>query len=105
MELVHFSLQYFEWETEYGTLDGISDAPEFDPTSRVGIRRELLARKMNAVREACRRSDEVLSPWIFRHVTTGVTYPTFEAEGCPFGRDMFYDRVRKYYYILDKIRE
>lgn len=57
------------------------------------------------VRKAAADTDEYLAPWIFRSVTSGVTFTTFEAEGAPFGRDLFYDRLRKFFYLLDKIRE
>lgn len=98
-------MQYKEWEEEYKSLDGLSHAPAFDPTGEIAVRMELLSRKMKYVREAATASDEYLAPWIFRSVTTGATFTTFEAEGVPFGRDMFYDRLRKFFYILDKLRE
>ena len=60
---------------------------------------------MHAVEEACRRSDEYLEKWIFRHVAYGETVTKFEAEGAPFSRDMFYSRLRRYYFELDKLRE
>ena len=86
-------------------LDGLSDSVRYDPTSDIGIRLEVLARKMHSVEEACVASDEYLGPWIFRHVAYGDTITRFEAEGAPFSRDMFYSRLRKYYYILDKLKE
>ena len=102
---MHFSLQYDEWKAEYNALGGPSRAAEADPTGDTAVRLELLSRKMKAVEEACTRSDEYLAPWIFRAVTRGETYTAFQMEGVPFGRDMFYDRLRRYFYLLDKIRE
>ena len=41
---------------------------------------------------------------LFKAVTEGKTYIYFEANGAPFGRDLFYDRLRRFYYELDKVR-
>ena len=101
---MHFSLQYNEWESEYKALEG-KLAIGFDPTGDTAVRMRTLSHRMELVRSAAELSDRDISSWIFRSVTTGDTYPTFEAEGCPFGRDYFYVRLRRYFYYLDKIRE
>ena len=76
-----------------------------DPTGDIDVRLRTLSHRMALVRSAAELSDRDISSWIFRSVTTGENYPAFEAEGCPFGRDFFYARLRKYFYYLDKIRE
>lgn len=50
------------------------------------------------------KTEEEAWEYLFRSVTTGVTFGTFEAEGAPFGRDFFYERLRRFYWILDKKR-
>lgn len=57
---------------------------------------------MEMVEKAANQID--ISDAIFEAVTKERTYVYFEARDCGFGRDLFYDRLRKFYYLLDKIR-
>lgn len=54
---------------------------------------------------ACVEADPLIAEYLFEAVSTGVTFPAFEAQGVPFGRDLFYDRLHKFFYILDQIRK
>ena len=68
------------------------------------MRLSLLKHKMEIVEKAAKEADSDIWEYLFRSVTTGVTFGTFEAEGAPFGRDFFYERLRRFYWILDKKR-
>lgn len=102
---MHFCLQYDEWKEEYVSLDAYQRTGQVDPTGEIAVRLELLSRKMEMVKQTCIKTDGYLADYLFRSVTKGDTYVTFEAEGAPFGRDMFYDRLRRYFWLLDKVRE
>lgn len=73
-----------------------------DPTAKMALRALNLREKMEMVEKTAEKID--ISKEIFVAVTKEKAYPYFEALGCPFGRDLFYDRLRKFYYLLDKIR-
>ena len=60
---------------------------------------------MRMVEDSCVKADPDIHKWIFRSVTKGDTFGKFEAEGAPFGRSLFYDRLRRYFFELDKIRD
>ena len=74
-----------------------------DRTFELAEKRLSYLDRMEMVRSAADLID--ISDEIFEAVTAGKTYSYFEAKGCPFGRDLFYDRLRKFYYELDKIRK
>lgn len=59
---------------------------------------------MRMVEDACKMADELVAPYLFKAVTKDLSFPQLEGRGVPFGRDLFYDRLHKFFYILDKIR-
>lgn len=73
-----------------------------DPTMKTALRAIELRQKMEMVEQTSKRID--ISEEIFIAVTKGVTFSYFEARECFFGRDLFYDRLRKFFFLLDKIR-
>jgi len=46
-----------------------------------------------------------ISEYLLRSVTEGKSYPELMADGIPCGRDYFYERYRRYFYLLDKVRD
>lgn len=106
LELKNFCLQYKEWETEYLNLNGYSGIDMFDPTSEIAIRRLELKTKMDMVKQCAQECDVYLGGFIFNSVITGRTYNYYcTAKGMACGKDMFYDRLHKFFYILDKRRK
>ena len=112
MELKHFCLQYYEWVEEiknirlYGRA-GMSEVKSSDlpdPTFDISQRLIVFELRMRMVEDACMMTDEALAPYLFEAVTKDLTFPYFEAKGAPFGRDLFYDRLHKFFYILSQIR-
>ena len=110
LELEHFCLQYYEWKEELLELTYVptsrfhdvktTNTP--DPTMKTALRAIELRQKMEMVEQISKRID--ISEEIFTAVTKGVTFSYFEARQCYFGRDLFYDRLRQFYFLLDKIR-
>lgn len=81
---------------------GVKPVSTPDPTPELAIRASILRGKMEMVERASSFID--IGDAIFKSVTEGKTFGYFESNGFPFGRDLFYDRLRKFYYRLDKIR-
>ena len=112
LELEHFCLQYDEWKSSLNAINAfaVCDYQEVkgsipsDPTLKTAMRALYFKERMAMVEEAAIRCDEQLGDYILEAVTTGKTYSYFEASGAPFGRDLFYDRLRRFYYILSTIR-
>ena len=76
-----------------------------DPVSDISLIRLNIEEKMEMVKKAAQLADPAISDYIFKAVTKGISYPALEADGIPCGRDYFYDRFRRFFYILDKFRK
>lgn len=113
-ELRHFCLQYPEWKRLYFSLEtqivkfpgAIFGEKRLNrPVESIGILREELHKNMRLVERICKEADASLSPYIFMAVTEGKTYTQLQMTyAIPCGKDMFYDRYRKFYWLLSKER-
>lgn len=116
-ELKHFCLQYNEWKAAYASCcESIiftsrfeqlasSDIPG-DLTAKYAMRRAQYAERISMIERAAKESDEFLYPYILKAVTEGLSYTYFKAKmDIPCGRDMYYDRYRKFFWILSELRD
>ena len=79
-ELKHFCLQYYEWQG--------------DPN---GYRQ--------LIRDICRLADATISEYLFKAVTEGCSYTYLKtAMDIPCGRSMYFDRYRKFFWLLSDAR-
>lgn len=114
LELVHYCLQYPEWRKELQSIDilrassivqGKGDKSWDDVTSTAAIKRAELVSKIELIESVAREAEPDLASYILTSVTKGITYPQIAAKiDIPCGKDMFYDRRRKFFWILDKRR-
>ena len=113
-ELKHFCLQYPDWQKQLKMLDS-PRTPEFtervrkstalpNPTEYIGIRRAALSRNIRLIEDAAKNTDRELAPYILKGVTDGCGFEKLEAEGIPCGRDMYYDRYRKFFALLSEAK-
>lgn len=115
-ELKYFCLQYHIWKHEYLNLDGYSgyvidpistSRPNevSDPTSRIADERILYFNKMKLIEQAALEADGELADYILKAVTEGLTYTTLKSKlNIPCSRDTYYNRYRRFFWILDKTR-
>lgn len=115
-ELKHFCLQYPTWKSAYTAysdntipLSAIDKMPTDnlpgDPTAKRAIARAHFAEKMDIVEKAALEADRYLYKYILKAVTEGLSYTYLKAKlDIPCGRDMFYDRYRKFFWILSETR-
>lgn len=113
-ELKHFCLQYPEWRTEYNQLyfeprgilvkDRVQEDKD-DITATIAIRRRDLFNKMEMVEQAAIEADPDLKDYILLAVTDGYTYEYLKLKkNIPCGRDTFYNRYRRFFWVLSKVR-
>lgn len=106
-ELKHFCLQYPEWKYQMVTLGGVlrnSNLIE-DPTGETASKLADLEKNIKLVRTTAIKSDKDLSNYIFKAVTEERSYDNLKAFfDIPCSRDMYYDRYRKFFWLLDKER-
>lgn len=112
LELYHFCMQYSEWKDELkykkDTVRSIevTDMPTShgngDATANLAVRRAELQRKCELIEQTAIEAD----PDIYQYIIKGVTteYATYkylkENAGIPCGKDMYYNRRRKFYWLL-----
>lgn len=114
-ELKHFCLQYPIWKKASSNLDGLAKRGDgighgsgaaYDPTSKAAEAREWYLDKMRLIENAANESDPALAPYILKGVTEGVSYEHLRSKhGIPCGKDMYYNRYRRFFWILNKTRD
>ena len=114
LELKHFCLQYNDWkkrEESYISSSSIifpgraSDGKVSDRTGELAVVNADLDRNSRIVKEACERTDRSLSKYIFIAVTQGLSFTTLKMiYEMPCEKDMYYDRYRRFFWVLDKLR-
>lgn len=116
-ELKHFCLQYKEWKKEYAKCnDAIIFASQIDRlptdntpsdiTAKYAMQKIFYRDRINLIEKVAKEADEYLYEYILKAVTEGLSYPYLKTKmGIPCGRDMYYDRYRKFFWLLDKLRE
>lgn len=116
-ELKHFCLQYPIWKKAYLALDGLSKRPENsciaskerkvgDPTAQCAEARSYYLERMKIVEKAAVDTEPVLGKYILKGVTEGVSYDILNARlGVPCCKDVYYNFYRRFFWLLDKVRE
>lgn len=112
-ELLHWCLQYPEWKKR---LQAMSFTPEAkidasENSKWIANRRTEdlaaiiaeLSTNIDLVDRVCREASEELYPWLHLAVTKGVGFQELKmVKKIPCERDMFYDRRRRFFWLLDK---
>lgn len=114
-ELKYFCLQYPEWKKQYLFLDGLTKVPDDlvrystnigDPTYKCFELREKYLMKMRDVEQAAIEADPDIYTYLIKAVTEGRSYEYLKTKmHIPCGRDYYYRKYRKFFYILDILRE
>lgn len=116
-ELKHFCLQYNEWKKIYmSCCETIIFASRFeemstdnmpsDLTAKYAIKRAQYGERIKMIEDAAREADEFLYPYILRAVTEGLSYTYLKSKmDIPCGRDMYYDRYRRFFWLLSEMRD
>ncbi len=115
-ELKHFCLQYPIWKKAYVSLNSFktgyidfqprSKNRKFsDPVERCAEIRVFCSDRMQMIEKAAQESDLSISRYILIGVTQGVSYDYLKMKyDIPCCKDTYYDRYRKFFWILDKLR-
>ena len=116
-ELKHFCLQYPEWKKTHAELDasaiGLSSFENTpsgnlpgDPTARRAIAKAQLTERIEMVENVAREADRYLWKYILKAVTENLSYTHLKTKlGIPCGKDMYYDRYRKFFWLLSDARK
>ena len=116
-ELKHFCLQYPRWKKEYKEYTDIgpnlsrfealySGNSHSDPVFNWVAKREYYAERIKLVEQAAMDTDTELWSYILTGVTNGVSYTYLKnILQIPCSRDTYYRRYRKFFWILNELRD
>lgn len=110
LELQHFCLQYPEWKQNYadmatyirpGSIIKLDSKNIYKPHIAY-IRMEYLE-KINLIEDIAKETDPILANYILTAITEGRSYTYLrQVLNIPCGKDYYYERYRKFFWILDK---
>jgi hypothetical protein len=115
-ELKHFCLQYPVWKQLYADcLDlsiratKINETPSVglsaDLTAKYALRRTYYADRIKMVEKAALEADRDLYAYILKAVTEGLSFTYLKTRlDIPCTRDMYYDRYRRFFWLLSEMR-
>ena len=105
LEIKNFALQYDDWKREVNAID-ILERHSKDPVYDAVERREIYLRNMKMVEDAAAGTDDVLGYYIFLTATKECTYNNLRlVHNIPCSQGVYYDHLRKFYYILSSLRQ
>ena len=116
-ELRHFCLQYPSWKKAYvewldcdipvSMIDGARQNDGlYDPTSARAITRAHYSKRMQMLEQVAKDADKYLWRYILKAVTEGLSYTYLKTRlDIPCGRDMYYDRYRRFFWLLSELRD
>lgn len=115
-ELKHFCLQYPNWKKAYAEFDNpsiplsilertpSSNLPG-DPTARRALIKAQYQERIGLVEKAAIEADRYLSDYILRGVTENLSYTYLKTRlGIPCSKDTYYDRYRRFFWLLSESR-
>lgn len=115
-ELKYFCLQYPLWKKAYDILDGLQGySYDIVRSSKTNVisdvtaicveERSIYRDRMNIIEKTTIETDPYLASYILKAVTDGRSYTYMkETLNIPCGKDMYYDRYRRFFWLLDRKR-
>lgn len=116
-ELKHFCLQYPMWKENitdiYNSVRVTSvfkqtafDGPPKDSVSDIVIMKVNYESKISLLEDIARETDKYLYNYILKAVTEGLSYTYLKTRlEIPCSRGLYYDRYRRFFWLLDKERD
>lgn len=114
-ELKHFCLQYPEWKRTYNSSPNISlsntdvvsrNNMHSDPTFKEVMRKKRYSDRIELIEQIAREADNDLHDYILKGVTEGLSYTHLKHKlDIPCSKDTYYDRYRRFFWLLDKTRD
>ena len=116
-ELKHFCLQYPMWKKAYADcsnndismvmIDGIKETPGvYDPASSRATTKSYYSDRIQLIEQVAKDADRYLWQYIVKAVTEGLSYTYLRTKlGIPCGKDMYYDRYRRFFWLLSGLRD
>ena len=115
-ELKHFCLQYPTWKKLYNEVEkscvsaaklekeSATNVPS-DITSKYAMKKLYYAERIELIEKTAKDADEYLHTYILKAVTEELSFTHLKTKmNIPCGKDMYYDRYRKFFWLLSNAR-
>ena len=116
-ELKHFCLQYPEWKRAYAELDNLaaplsmieraqtSNIPG-DPTAKRVLMKYFYSERIKLIENTAIDTDPYLYSYILKGITEAKSYTYLKSKSdIPCGKDIYYDRYRRFFWLLNESRK
>jgi len=115
-ELKHFCLQYPVWKRKYASYKNIgpnlssferiySGSMPSDSTANWAVKRAYYSERIDMVEKAAKEADYILYKYILKAVTEGLSFTYLKTIlRMPCSRDIYYDRYRRFFWLLNQMR-
>ena len=116
-ELKHFCLQYPVWKRTYTALNDLNSSLSRlgdvshsgmpgDPTAKRAIQKAYYLERIRLIERIAAEADSALCDYILKAVTEELSYTYLKSRlKIPCGRDMYYDRYRRFFWLLSEARK
>lgn len=117
-ELKHFCLQYSSWKKAYSAINELSVSLPMieriysssnipvDLTAKYAIMKACYAERIKMIEKAAMEADKDLYVYILKGVTEGLSYTYLKSRlEIPCSRDTYYDRYRRFFWLLSEARD
>lgn len=116
-ELKHFCLQYPTWKKTYAAIvelsassirptSTVSSGVPSDITAKCALKKAFYGEKIKLVEQAAIEADKELWYYILKAVTEGYSYTYLQTKlNIPCSRDTYYDRYRRFFWLLSEARD
>lgn len=105
----YYCLNYPDWKQEHDDSIGLTHgngeggSGVSDPTAAQAIRMADLAERINLIEQTVYDAEPDLYKYLLMCVTQeGLTFDKLKAQGMACERKMFYDRRRKFYWLMSR---
>lgn len=115
-ELKHFCMQYSLWKKAVSEIGSSGTTSTFEwmpssglpgnPTANLALMKICYSKNIEMVEKAAEDADKFLSDYILKAATEGYSYTYLKYRlGMPYSRDLYYDRYRRFFWLLSQERD
>lgn len=115
-ELKHFCLQYSQWKKRYQDISETVRTSKFnqtpvsgspgDPTCTTALKKAYYSKRIDLIEQIARSVDEDLYLYILKAVTEDLSYTYLKNKlDIPCSRSTYYDRYRRFFWLLSEARD
>ena len=110
---IHYCKQYPIWIEELEALtdackgiaydsDRVQSSNDYDSTSDLGMKRMIMSRKIDLVRNTAKLVAGHHYRWLIQGCCYGKPYFALRQDGIPYGKNIYYALRRRFYYELSQ---